>query len=223
MQYQDEPDIKFEEMDSTSLRKNTDLNQTTISYDPLSQSLMKIRNNAKQLESQRKYDPKKYSNVQSKIGRNLKVINTTNKYIQQRNRKQLEQNAVLEEALSRRFAGNSLLSPSPAANKSFQVQKNEPLSTSMRSMSPNLRPATAKINQSAISTSQKRLLDTSARTLSANEAEYFNQIKNAKKGYKSPYKRDIKAERNYMQFKSAWNVARQPQMTFGQGDLNAPR
>ena len=47
MQYQDEPDIKFEEMDSTSLRKNTDLNQTTISYDPLSQSLMKIRNNAK--------------------------------------------------------------------------------------------------------------------------------------------------------------------------------
>lgn len=45
----------------------------------LENSFMKIRENATKLKDQRKYDPKKFMHVKSKISRNIKVINATNR------------------------------------------------------------------------------------------------------------------------------------------------
>ena len=74
----------------------------------------------------------------------------------------------------------------------------------MASPSPvaNSRPNSAANNKS-VRLVKNKYLD---KSISATaDAQYFDQIKNAKKDYKSPYKRNLKSEREYLTSKSQIN------------------
>ena len=69
----DEPDIQFP---TSQLYENGELRQhdtSAASIDAVSQSFANIRNNSYRMSNIRQYDPKKFKDVKSKVGRNVKV------------------------------------------------------------------------------------------------------------------------------------------------------